>query len=355
MLVPPVRIAAALLLSGALLLSSPEPQQVFRGRSENVAVPVTVFDPYQTLVTSLTRDDFTVFDNGRRQEITTFSSGLQPIRAVLLLDTSASMMAAIDLARLAAEQFVIRLRPGDRAKVGVFNARVTLSSTLTADRDALLAWLRRDLSFSNPTRLLDAIDEAVTDLLPESGRRVVIVFTDGCDTASETGWSSLINRINAEDVMVYAIGLHSKMLGQVTRPDGNLRRLADSTGGGYFELKSTDDLGPTFTRVAQELHAQLGRGVHQEPPPGQVHQRAAAGARVPRVVRRAHRAPAPQHGDAERGAGAEEGELQSSSTRIVFVLPDVWKGTPAVTTTESPCLPMPLSRMHCLPNASAVS
>ena len=201
--------AALLLLLGATLLASQEPQQpqqpVFRGRLTTVAVPVTVFDPDGTLVTSLTREDFTVFDNGRRQDVTTFSSGLQPIRAVVLVDMSASMMPVIDLALAAAEQFIIRLRPDDLAKAGVFNAKVSLSPGFTANRDTLLAWLRKDLSFSNPTRLLDAVDQAITELLPQTGRRVVIVFTDGCDTASTTSWSTIANRINTEDVMVYAV------------------------------------------------------------------------------------------------------------------------------------------------------
>ena len=64
--------------------------------------------------------------------------------------------------------------------------------------------------------------------------------------------------------MIYAIGLESEYFnGQRrvrTRPDRGLRRLADETGGGYFELKKTDDLAPTFTRVAQELHSQYTLG-----------------------------------------------------------------------------------------------
>jgi VWFA-related protein len=306
MKVPSLRVAT-LLLVGAAVVQSQEPQQpVFRGRLVTVAVPVTVFDRYDTLVTSLTREDFAVFDNGRRQEITTFSSGLQPIRAVVLVDTSASMMPAIDLARAAAEQFVIRLRPGDQAKVGFFNVRVELSPRFTADRDGLLAWLRRDLSFSNPTRLLDAINQSVTELLPESGRRVVIVFTDGCDTASDTGWSTLANRINAEDVMVYAVMFqpriilkpppqqvmnfgsarsgyaggrsdnrplpcmlhHHLELRRDAKPSDFLKvddprwirgpqlvhQLAADTGGGRLQLTPAAELNTIFTAVMNELH-----------------------------------------------------------------------------------------------------
>jgi Ca-activated chloride channel family protein len=95
-------------------------------------------------------------------------------------------------------------------------------------------------------------------------RKVVLVFTDGDDTASRVGMGDVLDRAKAEEVMVYAIGLESEFFnGQRrvrTRPDRGLRRLADETGGGYFELKKTDELAPTFTRVAQELHSQYTLG-----------------------------------------------------------------------------------------------
>ena len=298
-------IAAASLDSQQPPPSPAQQQPVFRGRLETVAVPVTVFDPDGTLVTSLTREDFTVFDNGRRQEVTTFSSGLQPIRAVVLVDTSASMMSVIDFARVAAEQFIIRLRPDDQAKAGFFNAKVTLSPDFTANRDALLSWLRQDLSFSNPTSLLDAVNQAVTELLPQTGRRIVMVFTDGCDTASTTGWSTLVNRINAEDVMVYAVMFQPRivlkappqqiinfgsarngLVGRTSSPplpctlhhhleltSGTplkdffkvddprwtrgpqlVHQLAADTGGGRLHLTPAADVNTTFTAVMNELH-----------------------------------------------------------------------------------------------------
>ena len=70
--------------------------------------------------------------------------------------------------------------------------------------------------------------------------------------------------------MVYGIGLEAVMLNIRTRPDGALRKLAAETGGGYFELKNADDLGPTFTRVAQELHSQYLLGFEPQTD-GKVH------------------------------------------------------------------------------------
>jgi len=74
----------------------------------------------------------------------------------------------------------------------------------------------------------------------------------------------VLDRARDEEAMIYAIGLESEYFnGQRmvrTRPDRGLRRLAEETGGGYFELKKTDELAPTFTRVAQELHSQYTLG-----------------------------------------------------------------------------------------------
>src|SRR5512134_3569223 len=99
------------LLATYIALQAPQ-QPVFRGGLTTVAVPTAVFDEEGGIVTHLTRDDFLLFDNGRPQEITNFTSGLQPVTAVALVDTSASMATVLDLARSAAEQFVIRLWPG---------------------------------------------------------------------------------------------------------------------------------------------------------------------------------------------------------------------------------------------------
>ena len=108
----------------------------------------------------------------------------------------------------------------------------------------------------------------------------MLVFTDGDDTSSKIGVGKVLERARTEEVMIYSIGLESEFFNgqqQVrTQPDRGLRKISDETGGGYFELKRTDDLGPTFTRVAQELHSQYVLGVHAG------HGRQAAQARRPR-------------------------------------------------------------------------
>jgi Ca-activated chloride channel family protein len=133
----------------------------------------------------------------------------------------------------------------------------------------------RGQDFGNGTRLFDALAVSLDGLKGIDGRRVILVFTDGEDTASRVGSGSIIERARIEEVMVYAIGLQSEFFNGVrlvrSRPDGGLRKIAEETGGGYFELTKTADLAPTFTRVAQELHSQYVIGFVPAQLDGRVH------------------------------------------------------------------------------------
>jgi len=181
-----------------------------------------------------------------------------------MLDTSGSMTLTIDLLQDAAEQFVIRLMPADKGIVGAFNDKIQFPiADFTNSRDDLVGGIR-EVDYGNSTRLWDAAEASIEQLKRVSGRRVVLLFTDGDDTASKIGLGKVMDEARAAETMIYAIGLQSVYFNgqrQVrSQPDKGLRKIADETGGGYFELKRTDDLGPTFTRVAQELHSQYVLG-----------------------------------------------------------------------------------------------
>jgi Ca-activated chloride channel family protein len=235
-------------------------QPVFRAGSR-IEVPIyaTVIDSSGRIVTDLEKEAFTVLDEGKPVELTTFSNAPLPFTAVVMLDTSASMTNNLEFLNRAAEQFLIRLHPTDRAQVGAFNDKIQLSGQFTNDRDVLIDALD-ELQFGNPTRLNDAIGVSLDALKDIEGRRVILMFSDGEDTSSKTGFRTVLERARDEEVMVYAIGLESEYLQGTrmtrTRPSRDLRRIADETGGGYFELKRTAELAPTFTRVAQELRSQ---------------------------------------------------------------------------------------------------
>jgi Ca-activated chloride channel family protein len=217
-----------------------------------------------------------VLDNGKPQQVTIFENKPTPITTTVMLDTSGSMTTALDLVKQGAEQFLLRLLPDDQAQVGAFNDKIEFhpDSSFTSNRDELVRSLR-DLDFGYPTRLYDAVDESITHLQDIDGRKVVLVFTDGDDTASKTGLGKVMDRAREKDVMVYAIGLVNDYFNGQQRvrsqPDKGLKKLAEDTGGGYFELKRTADLNETFTRVAEELHSQYVLGFSPETLDGKVH------------------------------------------------------------------------------------
>ena len=166
--------------------------------------------------------------------------------------------------------------PDDRAKVGAFNDKIeVLPTEFIGDRDELIRALDT-LDFGNETRLFDAIGASLDALQGIEGRKVVLVLTDGQDSASQKGWRDVLEQAIAEEVMIYSIGLEVEyfdgLRNRRTRPDRSLRRLAEETGGGYFELQETDELGSTFTRVAQELHSQYVLGFAPSVPDGRVHE-----------------------------------------------------------------------------------
>ncbi len=261
---------------GALVLSGTPTTAQIKVTTQTVPLYVTVTDQQKRLVPDLERDDFEVYDDGKLQRLTNFENQQTPFTAVVMLDTSGSMTLTLDLVKAAAEQFLIRMLPEDQGRVGAFNDKIEFhpADEFTSSRDQLVRALK-DLDFGYPTRLYDAIDESITKLAGVDGRKVVVVFTDGDDTASKAHLGSVLDRARAQEVMVYSIGLESDYFNGAQRvrskPDRGLRKLSDETGGGYFELRKTDDLGPTFTRVAQELHSQYVMGFSPEALDGRVH------------------------------------------------------------------------------------
>ena len=253
--------AGLVLVAAATLVNGQEP--TFRSSTRIVPVVTTVIDAQGRFVPGLEQHEYPELDHGAPQEITFFQNDVQPFTVVVMLDYSASMTANLDRLQAAAEQFLLRMLPEDRGQVGSFSDKIQFSGTFTSDRDDLIFALK-DLQFGNPTRLYDAVNESIAMLRGVESRKVVLVFTDGDDTASRVGMGDVLDRAKDEEVMIYAIGLESEYFnGQRrvrTRPDRGLRRLADETGGGYFELKKSDELAPTFTRVAQELHSQYTLG-----------------------------------------------------------------------------------------------
>jgi Ca-activated chloride channel homolog len=268
-------VTSGVFVAGVALLANPiQDQPIFRSAVRTVPIYATVVDPTGRLVPDLERADFSIVDNAKPTDVSLFSNESQAFTAVVMLDTSASMTANLKLLNQAAEQFLLRLLPVDKAQVGAFNDKIQLSGTFTNNRDELIGALN-DLFFGNPTRLNDGIAAGLDALQGIDGRRVVLVFTDGEDTASRVSFKNVLERARDEEVMVYSIGLESEYFNGMrivrSRPSRDLRKISDETGGGYFELTKTADLSPTFSRVAQELRSQYLLGFAPTSLDGKVH------------------------------------------------------------------------------------
>ena len=281
-----MRFAPVIVLAYIAVQSSAPAQQqpTFRSGAKTVAVYATVAEKDGRLITNLTRDAFEIRDNGKPQPVTVFSTDVQPVSVVMMLDRSGSMRGNTRLVEQAAEAFVRNLGPADAARIGTFADRIVIQPEgFTSDQNALLRILRSDLPVTGPTPLWNAIDQATTTLKEREGRKVVLVFSDGGDspanfTMNNSSIMDVMRDAQQDDVMVYAIGLQTTVLlgrnprggmgsmGSMTsvRPDPGLSRIADETGGGYFELTRAEDLSATFAAVADELHHQYALGF--EPP-----------------------------------------------------------------------------------------
>lgn len=352
-----IPLAVALGLAAGVVFVDAQQTPRFRSGTNTVSLFATVVDDTGRLVPDLGRDDFEVYDNGKRQELSVFDNGIQPITVVIMLDRSGSMMRHFTLVRAAAEVFVNKLGEADRVRLGSFSNRIQLDPVaFTSDRDVLLRVLHENMQDAGPTPLWKATAVAMNALAHEQGRRVVLLFTDGKDSPINpemaTSFSEVRARAEAEDIMIYGIGLSDACApapaspdpdsfdklfqrgpqgrpvggggpggvgprrpgggrivpgrpgglspgrgrpggpgriggvgvggGRVpipqpspggriaggperggsssvctgSRPDPDLKELSADGGGGYFELRPTDDLNATFARVADELHHQ---------------------------------------------------------------------------------------------------
>ena len=285
--------AAVVVCVIAAPLAATQQQPVFRGAADTVRVFVTVTDRDGRLVTTLTREDFEVRDEGKPQPITLFDNTPQPIRLIVMLDVSGSMEGNLPLLHRASEELFARLRPDDVARVGAFGREVEISPAFTNDPEELRSALPRVIDPDAPTPLWRGLDEAITAFGEEADTRaVILVLSDGNDSGPIdfrqrfVSQAEVIDRARDLDVMIYGVGMRSRgrqpvrpgigpggLQAMLTAdlPDPGLARVAEETGGGYAEIRGGEDLGAAFARVADELHSQYLIGFDPPKRDGKAH------------------------------------------------------------------------------------
>src|SRR6266550_1390603 len=185
----------------------PQDEEPIKLHTTLVQVPVVVSERGGRYVSDLTRNDFTIVEDGVKQNIELFGSVEEPFSVALLLDSSGSTESALDQIKSAAMAFISNLRPHDRVMVVSFNDSVEVLCELTNDITRLNAAVR-SIKAGAFTQVYEAVYTAVWERLHDlPGRKAVIVFSDGIDTASSeiSAEDTLDAVIESEDIIVYPI------------------------------------------------------------------------------------------------------------------------------------------------------
>jgi len=240
-------IVASSLMAAPVALSAQG--VVFSSKVEAVRVDVLVTDRDKggTAVLGLKPSDFEVLDNGVPQQVDLVSFEQIPLNVVLALDMSESVSGdRLDQLRDASAKLLNGLARDDQAGLVTFTQRVVLGSKLTKDLEAVRNGMA-PLDDAGDTAIVDATYAAM--MLGESdvGRGLVIVFSDGVDTASWLTDEAVLNTAKRSDVVVYAVSVQSRL-----KPDF-LRELTSATGGRLYEIEKTANLSQVFLSVLEEF------------------------------------------------------------------------------------------------------
>jgi VWFA-related protein len=217
-----------------------------------VQVTATVTSGRGKFVRGLTRDKFIVYEDGVRQTLTSFAAEEAPLEIVVAVDFSGSMKDAMPTVKEALKKFLRSLRPTDRVTLLGFNDSVFTLSPATADLAARLKAVDRLRPWGG-TALYDVIVRAVGELGKQSGRRAMVVFTDGEDLHSKAPLASTERLLESSDALVYAIG--QGRAPSVQELKKILERLAEKSGGRAF-FEDLDGLDGVFRDIIADLSNQ---------------------------------------------------------------------------------------------------
>ncbi|HKG60427.1 MAG TPA: VWA domain-containing protein [Pyrinomonadaceae bacterium] len=270
---------------------------VIRFDTALVTVPVTVLDRNGRYVPLLRKDQFRLAENGVDQKIAYFATTDSPFSVILLIDTSGSTQMRLDDIQNAAIKFVEKLKPTDSVMVMSFDDRIQVQCKATTDRDVIEKAIRRTRT-GGGTRLYDAVDDILRKQLRTiTGRKAVVLFTDGVDTTSHrASYESTIRLAEESDAPIYSVDYDTSGIGggmgrgtggrgtifgipfptpgipgstgpgsspgDYRRAVAYLHALSNQTGGRFYSGDSMFGIGQAFTWIAEELGRQYSLGYY---------------------------------------------------------------------------------------------
>ena len=258
------RLAACgflLILAGALLLAQQQPT-VFKSDTRLVVCHTTVIDKSGHLVTNLTKDAFTVLENGAPQEIRLFKREDVPVSMGLIIDNSGSMRdkrAKVEAASLA---LVKDSNPEDEVFVVNFNDEAFLDlphgKNFTSDIKEMEEALTR-IDSRGGTAMRDAIRMSIDHLKEKAhkDKKVLVVVTDGNDNSSVVTLENLVKASQQSEVLIYSVGLlGDEERREAVRAQRALKQLAEATGGAVFFPKELTEVDKIAHQVAHDIRNQ---------------------------------------------------------------------------------------------------
>jgi Ca-activated chloride channel family protein len=250
--------------------ASPPQSPSFRIGVDLVSLNVTVTDAGARYVTDLQSENFSVFEDGIKQDVTLFSRTNLPVALALLLDTSASMETKLPVAQEAAVGFAKRLRKQDLAEVVSFDSRVIVLQTFTNSSGELEQAIRKT-SAGGSTSLHNAVYIALKDLKKivarsedEVRRQAIVVLSDGEDTSSLLPFEEVLDLAKRSETAIYTIGLKvddgtSNVRG-FKEAEFVMRQFAQETGGRAFFPTQISELAGIYAKISDELSSQYTVG-----------------------------------------------------------------------------------------------
>jgi len=247
---PHVEAAPVAMVSGIQQAEILSTDATFRADARLVEVYATVTDSRGKYVDDLTADQFTVTEQGEPRAAIGFESRAAEVSVALLLDTTGSMQAALPALKNAALRLIGDLRPSDWVAVYSFNNTVSELQAFSPDKDAAKRAVLRTEPFGE-TALYDALARVNRDLSGRSGKKVIVVFTDGDDNASTITAQTAVQRAKAAGVPVYTIAQGAAL----TNPEflKQLAGVSQATGGASYAIHNPGEIRGVFESVSQDL------------------------------------------------------------------------------------------------------
>ena len=266
-------VMLATVLTSVLSLTLGAQQGRFRAGIELVSLNVTVMDGAK-YVTGLEQNDFDVFEDGVKQNLSFFSHVQQPIALAILLDTSNSMEDKLATAQEAASGFVRRMKKDDAMEVIEFNSQVRIPQPFTNDMNALERAIRQT-TVNGSTSLYNALYVSLKELKNERAksseeirRQAIVVLSDGDDTSSVIEYEDVLELAKRSETAIYAIGLRQQETGRPKFKEAEfvLRQLSQETGGRVFFPTTIAELPKIYEQISEELASQYNMAYSSKNP-----------------------------------------------------------------------------------------